>query len=219
MNLRRVARVALVGPVMITGGMLVLTLGSANVFAASGSSANAPTHSSAASNLPQSSSRKHDHDTVECSPGRVPNKHGQCAVTFADPGAGDNSVGQRVCFSVSPAKAGSVGTGAGHCAFVKNNRKALGTFTTSGTYCGTALIIATEPAENNQTHHTTITIICPPPAATTTSAVIPAGTPLPPTGGGWLLGVVGVGVALVTAYAVRTRRWFAPRRIAAGQSA
>ena len=121
MNLRRVARVALVGPVMITGGMLVLTLGSANVFAASGSSANAPTHSSAASNLPQSSSRKHDHDTVECSPGRVPNKHGQCAVTFADPGAGDNSVGQRVCFSVSPAKAGSVGTGAGHCAFVKNN--------------------------------------------------------------------------------------------------
>ena len=35
MNLRRVARAALVGPIMITGGMLVLTLGSANVFAAS----------------------------------------------------------------------------------------------------------------------------------------------------------------------------------------
>jgi hypothetical protein len=102
---------------------------------------------------------------------------------------------------------------------VRKNDKALGTFSTSGAHCGTALIIATEPAENNQTHHTTITIVCPPPAATTTSAVIPAGAPLPPTGGGWLLGAMGVGVALVTAYAVRTRRWFAPRRIAAGQSA
>jgi len=218
-NLRRVARTALVGPILISGGMLVLTLGSANVLAASGSSANAATRSSAASNLPQSSSRKHDHDTIECSPGRVPLKHGQCAVTFADPGAGDkNSVGQQVCFTVSPTTYGSVGTGAGNCAFVKSNRKALGTFSTSGAHCGTALIIATEPAENNQTHHTTITIICPPPV-TTTSAVIPAGAPLPPTGGGWLLGAMGVGVALVTAYAVRTRRWFAPRRLAAGQSA
>jgi hypothetical protein len=218
-NLHRVARAALVGPLMITGGVLVLTLGSANVLAASGQSANATTHSSAAANLPQSSSRKHDHDRLECSPGRVPLKHGQCAVTFTDKGAGDYSVGQKVCFSVSPAKAGSVGTGAGNCAFVKSNQKALGTFTTSGRYCGTARIIATEPSENNQTHHTTITIICPPPAATTTSAVIPAGTPLPPTGGGWLLGVMGVGVALVTAYAVRTRRWFAPWRLAADQSA
>ena len=160
MNMRRAARAALAAPLMITGGILALTLGSANVFAAS--SATSSTHSSAASKTPVTSSRKHDHDTVECSPGRVPKKHGQCAVTFADSGAGDNSVGQKVCFSVSPAKAGSVGTGAGNCAFVKSNFDALGTFSTSGMYCGTALIIATEPAEKNQTHHTTITIVCPP---------------------------------------------------------
>jgi hypothetical protein len=220
-NVRRVARTALAAPLFVTGGVLVLTLGSANVFAASstGTSANAATRSSAASNLPQPSSRRHDHDTVECSPGSVPKKHGQCAVTFADPGAGDNnSVGQKVCFSVSPDDAGKVGTGAGHCAFVKSDDEALGSFTTSGRYCGTASIIATESAEHNQTRHTTITIICPP-GATTTSAVIPAGGPLPPAGGGWLLGAIGVGVALVAAYAVRTRRWFAPRRLAAGQSA
>lgn len=218
MNMRRVARTALATPLLMTGGILVLTLGSANVFAASsGTSVNSTTHSSAASSIPQTSSKKHDHDNVECSPGHVPEKHGQCAVTFADKGASDG-VGQEVCFTVSPTSAGSVGTGAGNCAFVKGNDKALGTFATSGTYCGKALIIATEPAENNQTHHTTITIVCPH-VVSTTRALIAAGTPVQPSGGGWLLGAMGVGVALVTAFALRTRRSFARRRLAAGPSA
>ena len=213
MNMRRVARTALAAPLLISGGIFVLTLGSANVFAAS--SSGSASHASAPSSIPQTSSRKHDHDTVECSPGSVPKTHGQCAVTFADKGA-DNSVGQKVCFTVSPFRAGSVGTGAGNCAFVKSNEEALGTFTTSGSYCGTARIVATEPGEANQTRHTTITIVCPP-SATTTAAIVPGGSPSSPAG--WILGALGAGLAIVAGFAVRTRRWFAPRRHAASQSA
>ncbi len=76
------------------------------------------------------------------------------------------------------------------------------------------MITATEPNEaNEQTHHTTITIRCA--TATTTAAFLPAGGGSPV---GWILGALGVGLALVAGIAVRTRRWFAPRRHAASQS-
>jgi hypothetical protein len=221
-NMRRAARTALTAPLLVAGGVLFLTLGTANVFAASstGASASATAHSSTAANVPQSSSKPHKHERVECTPGRVAEKHGQCAVVFTDPKTKSepSPVGQRVCFSVSPADAGSVGTGAGDCAHVGTNHKALGTFTASGNYCGKAVITATEGKEK-QSHHTTITIVCTKKDATTTAAIIPAGSPLPPASGGWLLGAIGVAAAVVTGYALRTRRWFAPRRLAAGQSA
>ena len=216
MNMRRAARTALMAPLMVAGGVLFLTVGTANVFAASSTSA------STAVNLPQSSSKPHKHEHVDCSPGRVSEKHGQCSVVFTDPKTkGEpNPQGQKVCFSVSPAKAGKVGTGDGSCALVGKNNKAFGTFTASGNYCGKAVITATEGKEKSS-HHTTITIVCKDKdqEATTTAAIIPAGSPPPPASGGWLLGAAGVGAALVTAYAVRTRRWLAPRRFAAAQSA
>ena len=157
---------------------------------------------------------------MDCSPGHVAQNKGQCRVTFVDPKTkGEpNPVGQKVCFSVSPSKAGEVGTGAGHCAIIGNNDKAFGTFTASGKYCGKAVITATEAKENGR-------------ATTPRSRSSASKTrnhdgrhaagrqPSPPATGGWLLGAMGVGVALVTGYAMRTRRWFAPRRLAAGQSA
>lgn len=219
MNLRRVARAALVGPVTIIGGMLVLTLGSANVFAATstGTSASAATHAPATANAPISSSKPHEHENVECTPGKVAEKNGQCQVVFTDvkTKGEPNPRGQRVCFSVSPSKAGKVQTGGGKCAVTNSAGKAFGTFMTSGTYCGKAVITATEPAENGQTHHTTVTIACK--SATTTAFTI-AGVPVGGSpAGGWVLGLLGAGAALATAVALRIR--FAPRRLTARQSA
>jgi hypothetical protein len=205
----------------VVGG--VLTLGSVNVLAASAPvSSNTATHVSAA-NVPQSSSKPHKHERVECSPGRVAEKHGQCDVTFSDPKTkGEpNPVGQKVCFSVSPADAGQVGTGADACARIGKNDKASDTFTASGAYCGKAVITAKETGEHEQAHHTTIKIVCPgkDKDATTTAAIVPVGSPLPPGSGGWLVGAMGVGAALVAGYALRPRRWIARRRLAARQSA
>ncbi len=109
-------------------------------------------------------------------------------------------------------------TGHDHCATVGEDHKAVGTFEASATFCGKAVITAIEGKET-QSHHTTV-IVCKDHEhdATTTAAMIPAGSPLPPASGGWLL-ALGVGAALVSGYALRTRRWFAPRRLAAGQSA
>jgi hypothetical protein len=152
---------------------------------------------------------------VDCSPGHVAQDEGQCRVTFVDQvtKGEKNPAGQHVCFTVSPAKAGAVGTGAGHCAVIGKNDKAFGTFTASGKYCGPAVITATETGENSgQAHHTTIQITCAK-TATATAALLPAGSPFPPAG--WLLGVMGVGMALVTGYAIRTRRWFSARRLEA----
>jgi hypothetical protein len=215
-NMRRATRTALLGPLVVATAIFAVSTGSTTVFAASSAS----TNSSATANAPQSSSKPHKHEHVDCDPGRVAKNHGQCNVVFSDPKTkGEpNSVGQKVCFSVSPANAGSVGTGTGHCTTVGNNHKALGTFTASGNVCGRVVITATEGKEK-QSHHTTVTIACDKHDATTTAAFLPAGGPLPPANGGWLLGALGVGVALVTGYAVRTRRWFAPWRLAAGQSA
>ena len=220
MNLRRAARAALVGPVMITGGMLVLTLGSANVLAASSTSgsANSATHSHAAANKPISSSKPHEHENVVCKPGKVAEKNGQCQVVFTEVKSKDepNVGGQQVCFSVSPMNAGKVQTGNGNCAVTSSAGKAFGTFMTSGTYCGKAVITATETAENEQTHHTTVTITCKKDATTTAFAI--AGVPLGGSpAGGWILGLLGAGVAIATAIALRIR--FAPRRLAARQSA
>jgi hypothetical protein len=215
-NMRRATRTALFGPLVVVGGVFALTMGSTTAFAASSASSQAST----AANLPQSSSRPHKHEHVDCDPGHVSKNHGQCKVVFSDPKTkGEpNSVGQKVCFSVSPANAGSVGTGTGNCTTVGNNHKALGTFTASGNVCGRVVITATEGKEK-QSHHTTVTIPCDKHDSTTTAALLPTGSPQPPATGGWLLGALGVGVALVTGYAIRTRRWFDPWRLAAGQSA
>jgi hypothetical protein len=205
----RMARTALLAPLMVAGGLLTLTLGSTTVFAA-------------ASNHPQSSSRAHDHDRLDCDPGRVSVHHGKCSVVFTDKETKkeEHPKGQTVCFSVKPADAGSVTTASGtNCTKVGKHDKAFGTFTASGGFCGHAKIWATEPGEGGQTRHTSIRVTCKDKDATTTAALIPAGNPLPPSGGGWLLGVMGVSVALATGYAVRTRRWFALGRLAANQSA
>jgi hypothetical protein len=207
----RVARTALLAPVLVAGGLLTLTLTSVNVFAAS----SATTAHVAA---PQSSSRPHEHERVDCSPGHVSANHGQCRVTFVDKKSKTepHPSGGTVCFTVTPHKAGSVGTGAGNCAVIGANDKAFGTFTASGKVCGKVEIVATEPEKGEQSHHTTVTITCK--TATTTAALVPAGSPFPPAGTG-LLGVMGVGFALVTGYAIRTRRWVFPRRLATNPSA
>ncbi len=211
-NMRRATRTALLGPLMVVGGVFALTMGSTSALAASSAS----THTSATANTPQSSSRPHKHEHVDCDPGRVNKNKGDCRVVFSDPKTkGEpNPVGQKVCFTVSPSGAGSVTTGSGNCTTVGSNHKAVGTFTASGSFCGKAVITATEGKEK-QSHHTTVTVVCKDNEATTTAAFLPAGGPLPPASGGWLLGALGVGVALMTGYAVRTRRW----RLAAGQSA
>jgi hypothetical protein len=214
-NMRRAARHALAAPLIITGGILVLTLGNATVFAASG-----------VAKTPTTSSVPHEHEHVSCSPGTVTEEQGQCRVTFLDkPTTNESPIGQQVCFTVNH-NAGAVGTGGNggtpsNCAFVKHTSsgdKVLGTFLANDSYCGQAVITATEVAvEGGQTHHTTITITCAP-SASTTSALLPAGSPQPPIAG-WLLGAMGVGVALLAGFALRARRWFAPRRRSAGQSA
>jgi hypothetical protein len=203
---------------MITGGMLALTLGSANVLAApstSGSS-NSATHAHATETKPISSSKPHEHENVECHPGKVAMKNGQCQVTFTEvkTNGEPNVGGQRVCFTV-PSKAGNVQTGNGNCAVTNSAGKAFGTFMTSGTYCGKAVITATETAENEQAHHTTITITCKDASTTafTTTGVPSGGSPV----GGWILGLLGAGAAIATAVALRIR--FAPRRLAVRQSA
>ena len=210
----RAARTALLAPIIVAGGFLTLSLGSVNVFAAS----QGTTALTAVAATPQTSSKPHKHERVDCSPGHVAEDHGQCRVTFVDQHVkgGKDSAGQHVCFSVSPAKAGSVGTGANSCAVIGKNDKAFGTFQASGKYCGLATITATEKGEK-ASHHTVIHITCSK-TATTTAALLSAGSPLPPTGGGWLIGAMGVGAALFTGYAMRTKR-FDPGRLAANQSA
>lgn len=202
---------------MVAGGMLALTLGSGNVLAAS-STATTATHSASSAAKPVTSSRPHEHERVTCSPGHVSANHGQCRVTFVDKKSKTepHPSGGKVCFTVTPHNAGAVGTGAGNCAVIGTNDKAFGTFTASGKVCGKVEIVATEPEKGEQSHHTTITIRCK--TATTTAALIPAGSPFPPAGTG-LLGVMGVGFALVTGYAIRTRRWVFPRRLATNPSA
>ena len=220
MDLRRAARTALVAPLLVASGALALTLGSLNVLAASSPvSSNSVSHVTSVAAAPQSSSKPHKHERVECSPGHVAEDNGQCSVVFVDPKTkGEPSpVGQKVCFTVSPSKAGEVGTGASHCAIVGSNHKALGTFMASGKYCGKAVVTATE-AHEKVSHHTTITIVCKP-GATTTAAMVPAGSPQPPATGGLLLGAMGVGAALVTTFALLRHRRYAPRRLKAGQPA
>lgn len=202
---------------MITGGMLVLTLGSANVFAASptGTSANAATHSPATANVPSSSSKPHEHENVECTPSTV-QAGGACMLTFTDAITKDEPFKpSKVCFSVSKT-AGTVSTTTGTCTHEKKvgtNGIATGTFTSSATFCNmVATIYAIEPAENSQKHHTSILVSCN--TGTNTSAYIPAGGSSPPAVG-WLLGAIGLGAALVAVFALRIRRWFAPRRLAA----
>jgi hypothetical protein len=186
---------------MVAGGLLTVTLGSTPVFAAS--------------STPQSSSRAHDHDRLDCDPGRVA-KHGKCSVVFTDKETKreEHPKGQTVCFSVKPADAGSVTGDSANCSTVNKKGKAFGTFTASGEVCGKVTIWATEKAEDGQTRHTTVRIKCKDKDATTTAALIPASSPFPPAGGS-LLGAMGVGMALVTGYAIRTRRWFSPWRLAA----
>ena len=76
MNIRRAACTALLGPLALAGGILISTVGSTSVLAAS--------RSNVAAKTPETSSRHHEHKSVECSPGKVAEKHGQCAVTFED---------------------------------------------------------------------------------------------------------------------------------------
>src|ERR1035441_1865201 len=104
----RMARTALLAPILVAGGFLTLTLGSVNVFAAS---AGTTTHVASVAEIPQTASRPHKHERVDCSPGHI-SKNGQCAATFIDPKTkGEpNPVGQRVCFSVITKGAGSIST-------------------------------------------------------------------------------------------------------------
>ena len=215
----RVARTALLAPIIAAGGFLTLTVGSLNVFAASSAT---PTHVTAAAAIPQTSSKPHKHEHVDCSPEHVAQEHGTCTVVFFDKQTkGEpNPTGQKVCFSVTPKNAGEVGSGHTHCAYIGAHNRATDTFTASGKVCGRVTITATEKGENEtQAHHTVIRIVCIDKHATTTAAMLPAGSPLPPSGGSWLLGAMGVSAALGSGFAMRNRRWFSPGRLAANQSA
>jgi hypothetical protein len=203
-------RTVLAVPLLIGGGILVLTFGTVNAFAAS------PT--------PQSSSKPHEHEFVVCSPNPV-HAGSTCTITFTDSITKNEPFQpKKVCFSVSPKTAGTISTGTGKCTHETksgSNGIATGTFTASANFCGnpnnnSAIITATEPSENNQQHHTTVMISCSL-GATNASALIPAGNSSPPAVG-WLLGAIGLGAALVAVYALRIRRWFAPRRLAASHS-
>ena len=205
MKIRRAARRALAIPLMIGGSVLVLTMGTVSVFAAS-------------SSTPKTSSGPHEHEFVVCSPNPI--AAGQsCTITFTDLIKKDEPFSpQKVCFSLKPTTAGTVSP-CTHETKVSPNGIATGTFTSSANFCGnpnsnSVIIYATEPKEHNQRHHTTVTISCN--TGTSTSAFIPAGSSSPPAIG-WLLGAIGLGGALVAVYVLRIRRWFAPRRLAAGQ--
>jgi hypothetical protein len=211
-NMRRVARTALAAPLLIGGGMLALTVGTATVFAAS-------------SATPQSSSKPHEHEFVTCSPDPI--DAGQpCTITFTDPitKAEPFTKHHKVCFSVKPSpSAGTVSTTTGTCTLetkVGTNGIATGTYSSSPNFCGpgpqTATIYATEPSEHNQKHHTTVTVLCETGTAPTSAFIASAGSSSPPSAL-WLLGALGLGAALVAVYAMRIRRWLAPRRVAARQ--
>ena len=208
MDMRRIGRRVLAVPLLLGGGILVLTIGTANVFAST----------------PQSSSKPHEHEFVVCSPNPV-QAGASCTITFTDSITRNEPFHpKKVCFSVNPTAAGTVSTGTGTCTHetkVGSNGIATGTFTSSANFCGnpndnSAVITATEPSEDNQKHHTTVIISCFSTTTATTGAAIPAGHASPPAIG-WLLGVIGLGAALVAVYALRIRRWFAPRRLAARQ--
>lgn len=211
MNMRTAARTALAVPLVIGGGIVVLTLGTGNVFAASSA-----THASATVKTPVTSSGPHEHENVVCTLASI-TAGGSCTVTFTDIKNSDEKhpSGQKVCFSVSPTTAGTVTPKCSHVTLVGTMYQASATFNSNPNSCVNAIIYATEKPEDNQRHHTTETITCDGAAATNTSFTIPAGSPSPPAGG-WLLGAMGVGAALVTSYALRRR--FAPRRLAASQS-
>ncbi|HXC76388.1 MAG TPA: hypothetical protein VNU19_04995 [Candidatus Acidoferrum sp.] len=211
MDMRRIGRTVLAVPLLLGGGILVLTSGTPNVFAAS------PT--------PQTSSKPHEHEFVVCSPNPVL-AGSTCTITFTDSVTKNEPFHpKKVCFSVSPSAAGTVSASSGKCtheAKSGSNGIATGMFTSSANFCGnpkdnSAVITATEPSEDNQKHHTTVIISCSTIGAANASALIPAGHSSPPAIG-WLLGAIGLGAALVAVYALRIRRWFAPRRLAASQS-
>ncbi len=164
MKMRRAARKALAVPLMIGGAVLFLTIGTANVFAAS-------------SSVPVTSSGPHEHEFVVCSPDPI--DAGQpCTITFTDAiHKGEPFKPTKVCFNVNPTAAGTV-SACTHETQVGSNGIATGTFTSSANFCGnphnnSAIITAIEPNENNQKHHTTVTIVCS--STTNTSAVVPCG--------------------------------------------
>ena len=95
MKMRRAARKALAVPLMIGGAVLFLTIGTANVFAAS-------------SSVPVTSSGPHEHENVVCSPNPI--AAGQpCTITFTDAiHKGEPFKPTKVCFTVNPTTAGTV---------------------------------------------------------------------------------------------------------------
>ena len=155
MKMRRAARKALAVPLMIGGAVLFLTIGTANVFAAS-------------SSVPVTSSGPHEHEFVVCSPNPI--AAGQpCTITFTDAiHKGEPFKPTKVCFTVNPTTAGTITTGTGTCTHETlsgSNGIATGTFTSSANFCGnphnnSAIITSIEPNEHNQKHHTTVTIAC-----------------------------------------------------------
>ena len=206
MKMRRAARKALAVPLMIGGAVLFLTIGTANVFAAS-------------SSVPVTSSGPHEHEFVVCSPNPI--EAGQpCTITFTDaihkgePFKPAQGVLQRQsdlgwnAFRRARTRRRSARTASRLARSPRVPTSAATRTTTRRSSPPSSL------SENNQKHHTTVTIACS--TTTNTSAVIPAGTSSPP-GIGWLLAGIGLGAALVAVYALRIRRWFAPRRLAARQ--
>ena len=202
MNMRRVARTALAAPLLIGGGMLALTIGTATVFAAS-------------SATPQSSSKPHEHEFVTCSPNPI--DAGQsCTIMFTDAiTKAEPFTPHKVCFSVSPSPSAGTVSACTHETKAVPNGVAMGTYYSSANFCGTATVYAIEPTEKNQKHHTTVTVLCAG-TAPTSAFIATVGSSSPPSAV-WLLGAVGLGAALVALYTMRIRRWLAPRRVAARQ--
>ena len=203
MNARRIIAAALTLPVTLAGGATVLVL--------SGTTAAASTAST-----PITSSTKHPHESVTCTPGTISRK-GHCQIRFSDKDPNEKpKAGQTVCFTVNPTSAGTITTASGgNCTTTNSAGGAFGTFTADST-CGKATITANEPNERkDKGHSTVVTIKCPAPTAPKSSAA-PIAVPNGPTGGsGFEMGAVGLLMAATSAFGLRTRRFVLPWRLPA----
>ena len=206
MKMRRAARKALAVPLMIGGAVLFLTIGTANVFAAS-------------SSVPVTSSGPHEHEYVVCSPNPI--AAGQpCTITFTDAiHKGEPFSPHKVCFSVNPTSAGTVS------ACTHETQVRLERHRDRDVHLERQLL--RQPAQQLGDHHRHRAQRKQPEAphhGHDCSAPLPR-TQVPsfqrahssPPGIGWLLAGIGLGAALVAVYALRIRRWLAPRRLAARQ--
>jgi hypothetical protein len=167
------------------------------------------------------------HEHLNCKPGSVDSAGGQCTLTFSDKDKNDIAkAGQQICFSVSPANAGTVvgdGTipGSGNCSTTDSKGNATATFTAdpsgcSGTKDDDATVDGQETSpETTGEASTTVQIKCPKPApkskpapnSTNSAAHLALGTSSTTGGstGGTMLGLGILAAVLMLSVAITGR--------------